>query len=217
MHDTKLKKKKIVEAGVAREPAEGGVGGRVGPSAAVAGGGGGGGGAGCGGSELRGAASACASPVLSRRCVRGAFTDPRALGRAGQGAGPVGRSLAGGGVAVSQSSHRSVEPTGERKREGASGSRELEGERGRERERLGGRQEKNEGRANERARHSPGGGGGEHSARVRQLLCAPRTAGCPLTSAGPRAGPRDRDGRGGGARAGVRVSYGGARAEQLLL
>lgn len=65
------------------------MGGRVGPSAADAGGGGGGGGgAGCAGSELGGAASACASPVLSRRCVRGAFADPRALGRAGQGAGP---------------------------------------------------------------------------------------------------------------------------------
>lgn len=76
------------------------MGGRVGPSAAAAGGGGG---AGCGGSELGGAASVFASLFLSRRCVRGAFADPRALGRAGQGAGPGGRSLAGDGVAVSQS------------------------------------------------------------------------------------------------------------------
>lgn len=76
------------------------MGGRVGPSAAAAGGGGG---AGCGGSELGGAASVFASLFLSRRCVRGAFADPRALGRAGQGAGPGRRSLAGDGVAVSQS------------------------------------------------------------------------------------------------------------------
>lgn len=87
----------------------------MGPSAAAARGGGGGG-AGCGGSERGGAASACASRVLSRRCVRGAFADPCAQGRVGQGAGSGGRSLAGGGVAVSQCSHRSVEPTGERGR-----------------------------------------------------------------------------------------------------
>lgn len=132
-----------------------GWGGRVGPSTAAAGGGGG---AGCGGSELGGAASAFASRILRRWCVRGAFADPRALGRAGHGAGPGGRSLAGGGVAVSQSSHRSTEPTGERGR--ARGSRGQPGARGGERgERLGGRGEKNEGRASERARaHRPGGG-----------------------------------------------------------
>lgn len=86
-------------------------------------------------------------------------------------------------------------------REGAAASRELEGERGSERDRLEGGEKKNEGRASERARHSPGGGGGERSARVRQPLCAPRTADRPLTSAEPRAEPRGQGGAGAGRRA----------------
>lgn len=40
------------------------------------------------GSELGGAASACAPPLLGRRCVRGAFSDPRARGKAGKRVGP---------------------------------------------------------------------------------------------------------------------------------
>lgn len=191
------------------------MGGRVGPSASAAGGGGGGGGGGvgCGGSELGGAASACASPILNRRCVRGAFADPRALGRDGQGAGPGGRSLAGGGVAVSQRSHRSVEPTEdeERAREprAARSSQGREGARDRGWE---GGEEKNEGEI-KRARHSPGGGGGERSARVRQRLCAPHTADRPLTSAEPRAGPPGRGGAGAGeARAPGPASAGGGGA-----
>ena len=148
----------------------------MGPSTAAAGGGGG---AGCGGSELGGAASAFASRILRRWCVRGAFADPRALGRAGQGAGPGGRSLAGGGVAVSQSSHRSTEPTGERGRARRSRGqpRARGGETG---ERLGGRGEKNEGRASERARaHRPGGGN-----RRAQRASAP----CPWDSPGKNTG-----------------------------
>lgn len=115
------------------------MGGRVGPSAAAAGGGGGGGGggeggggggAGCGGSELGGAASACASPLLGRRCVRGAFSDPRARGRAGQRAGP-----GVGGAALSSGRRRRRGPElaslggadrrrGEREGAAASGERE---------------------------------------------------------------------------------------------
>lgn len=62
--------------------------------------------------------------------------------------------------------------------------------------------------ASARAPQPGRGRGGELSARVRQRLCAPRTASRPLTSAGPRAGPPGQGGvgDGGGARAGNRVS-----------
>lgn len=143
----------------------------------------------------------------------GASAAPSPTPRAGQGWARPGRGQvsSGGGVAVSQSSHRSTEPTGERGR--AREPRAARSSRGREeRGWREGRKMKGE-RASERART---GREGEQASAARECAsgpCAPRTASRPLTSAGPRAGPPGPGGAGagGGARAGARVTSGGAR------
>lgn len=140
------------------------MGGRVGPSAAAAGGGGGGGGgeggggggggAGCGGSELGGAASACAPPLLGRRCVRGAFSDPRARGKAGKRVGPGWGQIS----------------SGRRRRRGPElaslgGERPGDGESAREPRPAGSARRGGQGGQGTRARAGAGGrGGGEASA-----------------------------------------------------
>lgn len=116
-------------------------------------------------------------------------------------------------------------PGADRRPESASEPRAAGSSEGREgaRERPGGRGGKKcrEGR---RARApQPGRGRGRAPRAVRQRLCAPRTPVRPLTSAEPRAGPGDREGRGRaaggsgerGARPGPRQPA-GARARRVL-